>query len=743
MQASAFRTLGFEQIVEIVRSLALTPTGSDRLAELAPEQDPQRVAQLLAATTEAVRFLAANHGFGLRASSELRMQFDGLAVQGRALEPAGLLALADFLDSVEQARNSIRQHSGEFPQLKRLADSASSFRNENADVHRKIAPSGEVVDQASAQLAAIRDRLRRQRTRLRGTLESYLRGKDTARHLQEQVVTERNGRYVLVVKTESRSSIPGIIHGSSSSGASLFLEPLSTVEINNDIVALEEQERQEIFRILLALTDSFRSRGVQLHHTIEVATELDVLQAKARFAEMVRGVEPIIAVDGRLELRQARHPLLIPAVAARLDEGSVRAAAPVPVDIVLTPPTTVLVISGPNTGGKTVALKTAGLLSLMAQAGLHIPSAEGSRLPVFQSIFADIGDEQSIAANLSTFSWHMTNIAAMDRDLGLPGLVLLDEIGAGTDPAEGGALGVAIIEHFRSRGALVITTTHHDALKTYAATTAGVTCAAFGFEPQTFAPTYRLTYGSPGRSLALEIAGRLGLSQTILVSAARNLTEREAQLAEHLAKIDEDMRRLDHDRRLVLRERETLQEAEHRLRGREDALRHREDAHKRRLNDELDARVGEARREIDAIVADLKRRTAELASRAERHLPAASSTGDAGMARADARAAIDGAVARLRDAAPPPPPFVSDGHLASVGDRVAVSGLNLEGRVLSIHDGEAEVDVRGKRLKADSAGAPDRGPGCTRHQWTRERHRPASAARIRHDRAQCHRLHGR
>ena len=296
------------------------------------------------------------------------------------------------------------------------------------------------------------------------------------------------------------------------------------------MVALEEQEAAEVRRILLALTDAFRRRALDLQRTLEAATELDVLQAKARFSQLVGGVEPAMTSDGGLELHAARHPLLIRAVTERLSAGTApdldtddgrdgagspagdprggagitaraqagQAAEPVPVDILLAPPASVLIITGPNTGGKTVALKTTGLLALMAQAGLHIPAAPGSRLPVFRSIFADIGDEQSIAANLSTFSWHVTNIASMDRTLALPALVLFDELGSGTDPAEGGALATAVVDHFKSRGALVVCTSHSEAVKTYATTTAGVTVAAFGFDPASFAPSYRLVYGSPG-----------------------------------------------------------------------------------------------------------------------------------------------------------------------------------------------------------------------------------------------------
>jgi DNA mismatch repair protein MutS2 len=698
MQPAALKALEFDRIVEMVRGFALTPMGDERLAKIVPSSDPQKVAQLLAATTETTKFLASNPLFPLRATSDLPQMLSTLAIEGRALEAVRLLGLAAFLDSMDEARTAIRRSPGAFVHLEAATVGAASFRGESAQVREKIDESGEVVDGASPELRSIRDRLRKQRTRLRGTLESYLRGKETAKYLQDQVVTERNGRYVLVVKAEHRQSIPGIVHGSSTSGASLFLEPLSTVEINNDIVALEEQEREEVRRILLTLSNTFRARAADLARTIEAATDLDVLQARARFSDSIDGVEPALSTDVAFELQAAKHPLLKNAV---------------PVTIKVIPPATCLLVTGPNTGGKTVALKTAGLLSLMAQSGLRVPAAHGSRLPVFRSVFADIGDEQSIDANLSTFSGHIANIAGMDRALHTPALVLLDEVGSGTDPIEGGALGVAVVDHFRRRGATVIATSHYDALKTYASTTDGVASAAFGFDPDTFAPTYKLIYGSPGRSLALEIAGRLGLASSIVGAARQNLSAREAQLAEHLAKIDKDMRTLEHEQRLVAHERETLGAAETRMREREDALRQREETHKRRLNEELEAELRQARRQIDEVIAELKTKTAAIAQDAARQAPV--TTGDTGAIRAGARAAVDTIVKSLTE---PPAreaarePAAESTAAPAVGDRVTVGGLGLEAVVTAIHDGTAELDVRGKRMRASVrdlrvvAGAP-------------------------------------
>ncbi len=675
--------------------MTVTPTGRDRLGELQPSIDADDIRKAQQATSEGTRFLADHPGFPLRAPSDLDAILDALNVEGRALEAARLRGLADYLESIEQSRSVVSRLADPLPLLRALVEQVASFKGEIADVRRKIDPGGDVVDDASPALAGIRERLRRQRSKLRSTLDGFLRGRDTAKYLQDQVVTDRNGRYVLVVRAEHRSAIPGIVHGASASGASLYLEPLGTVEINNDIVALEEEEAEEVRRILLALTDSFRGRPDDLRRTVDVATELDVIQARARYSVSVRGIEPVMSTDGAFELKGARHPLL-------------RTPSVVPVDIALQPPVHVLLITGPNTGGKTVALKTAGLLAAMAQAGLHIPADEGSRLPVFRSLFADIGDEQSISASLSTFSAHITNVVSMDRDLSLPALVLLDEVGAGTDPVEGGALGIAVIDHFRSRGAHLIATTHYDSLKSYASTTENVAGAAFGFNPETFAPTYRIVYGSPGRSLAIEIAARLGMPASVIAAARGNLTEPEKQLAEHLARIDNDLRALEQDRRALSQERAGIYEAERKLRTREETVRDREDKVRRRLDAKVDDHLRDARKEIDAVIEDLKTKAATLSDQAavrlksgERLRAAGLNTGDMGTVKADARAALDQIAHRVKGTeTAPSAPLVAEPGPIDVGSRVAVGGLGVEGVVVALQAKHAEIDVRGKRLRA-------------------------------------------
>ena len=723
MTPGALRALEFDRIVAVVTGLAVTPPGRSRLAAMHPATDAAAVIASQRATSEGARFLADHSGFPLKAPTGLEAILENVRVEGRALEPLQLLGLSEFLESIERSRASVRQAGAAFPILERLVSAAAAFTGEIAGVRRAIDPAGDVADHATPLLASLRGRLRKQRATLRSTLESFLRGRDTAKYLQDQVVTDRNGRYVLVLRAEHRGAIPGIVHGASTSGASLFLEPLATVEVNNDIVALEEQEAEEVHRILLALSDAFRARPDDLARTVGVAAELDAIQARARFSQIVDGVEPGISADGTVELRGARHPLLMRAVHERLDSGrpdeglppdGARRTDPVPVDILLVPPARILVVTGPNTGGKTVAIKTAGLLAAMAQAGLHIPADPGSRLPVFRSLFADIGDEQSISASLSTFSAHITNVVSMDRGLALPALVLLDEVGAGTDPAEGGALGTAVIDHFRRRGAHLIATTHYDSLKSYASTTEHVVCAAFGFNRETFAPTYRLVYGAPGRSLAIEIAARLGMPPSVVAAARANLSEREQQLAEHLARVDRDLGTLERDRRALHMERAQVTEAEKQMRVRESTVREREETFTRRLNAKLDDQVREARREIDHVIEGLKAKAAALP-----RLRPGLTTGDTGAARAEARAALDAVAARARGAgraggvseaggadpstlpaslalpAPPAPPA-----LLAPGVRVSVGGLGLEGEIIEIHGKHAEVDVRGKRLRS-------------------------------------------
>lgn len=679
MQPAVLHALEFDRIREALAHDTLTPLGRARALALGPSGDPAEVAHRLNATSEAVALLAGGGSLSISAPEELLALLDALQIGGQPLEPMGLVGLATFVESVDAVCAGVGRVRATMPLLSDVADAAASFAGEAAATRRAIASSGEVTDNASPALRDIRDALRRQRGKLRSTLEGLTRGRDTAKYLQDQVVADRGGRYVLMVRAEHHNAIPGIVHGSSASGASLYLEPLATVQTNNEIVALAEREKAEVFRILLALTDAYRRRTDDLDATLHVASELDLLQAKAHLAARMRAIAPALATDGRVELRGARHPLLV---------GAEKTVAN---DILIVPPVRALVISGPNTGGKTVALKAAGLLPLMAQAGLHIPVDPGSTLTPFRSIFADIGDDQSIAASLSTFSARIAHLVEMERALELPALVLLDEVGGGTDPIEGGALGTAVIDHFRRRGATVVATTHDDSLKSYAATTDGIAAAAMGFVPETYAPTYRLVYGAPGRSLALEIAERLGMPASVIAAARARRSDRETQLAEHLARVDKEIATLEQERQLLRDERLAVAEERRKVLTRESHVTEREAVLRRRLDDRVNEKLREARAEIDRVVAQVKTRADALGT------PVVS-TGDIGRLRVQGRSALD-TIAQPLEAPAPDGAGAALQRAPAAGDAVFVPAFGSPARVTSVSGKHAEVDIRGKRMK--------------------------------------------
>ena len=711
MHAATLRALEFDRIVAAVRSFAATPLGASAVDKLSPLTDAQLVEAALSATCDGVRFLETDGPFGLDGPSDLIEILSALAIDNRLLDVEQLRGLATFLGSLGKVQTSItKASSSPYPSLQSIATRIRSFKKEVREIQQKTTSSGEVNDNATPQLKAIREKLRKQQQHLRNTLQSYLRGRDTGKYLQEQIVTERGGRFVLVVRAEHRSAIPGIVHGASGSGASLFLEPLSTVDINNEIVAIEDDEGKEVHRILMGLANSLRTRSLDLRHSLEAATELDVIQSRANFSRLIDGQKPSLGSGTLLKLPKARHPLLFKSVRARagippLTGATSQTTEPVPINIILSPPTTALIVTGPNTGGKTVALKTAGLLVAMAQTGILIPVDSDANIPVFQSIFADIGDEQSIANNLSTYSGHITNIVTMGRKLKLPSLVLLDEIGTGTDPTEGGALGAALIDHFRQRGALIIATTHDSTMKSYAETTHGVTSAGFGFDQITYEPTYQLNYGTPGRSLALEIASRLGISAKVIEDARSRCSESEMQLAVHLKQVEEELETLNTDRRAIKVQRETLDHDLAALATRQQALVHRE----QRENERWRNALRDARQQVRQIIQKLRDEATALTNKlaADHHEHRKLSTGDTGTLKRKAFDELDAISTQFDEATPmqdSPSAFKSEPNGLTVGSLVRIDNLQLNGTVTAIHDSTVEVQARGKRIHVEPDG---------------------------------------
>jgi DNA mismatch repair protein MutS2 len=686
-----FRALEFGKIRALLLNLAGSSAGRELVQSLMPSTDPEAVRERLRTTTEGVRLLRAVGRQPYHDLPDLAAVIPGTRVRGFHLEPRGLLDVASFVEGAADIARRVARNED----TARLAGLASQVRDLTelaVAIRRAILPSGEVADDASPKLADTRRGLVRLRSQLQSVMESYLRGKDADRLLQDKLVTTRNDRYVLLLKAEHRGQVPGIIHGSSGSGASLFVEPLPAVELNNDIVSLQDEERREVVRILTDLTARVGDHADDMDRAVAVLGELDAVQARALLARDMDACEPEIVSELALELRDARHPLLMSALSERLSLTRRSTREPVPVTVRIEAGTPVLVISGPNTGGKTVALKTAGLLALMAQSGLHVPAAPGSRLAVFRRIYADIGDEQSIAANLSTFSAHLATIVAMTRDLAPPALVLLDEVGAGTDPTEGGGLGVAIVDHFRDRGAMVVATTHHGLMKAYAQSTPGVACASFGYDPATYEPTYRLALGTPGRSLALEMAERLGLPAAVVADARSRLDRTQARTEELLKRLDLDQAALAAERTRLEEERLALADARERLEAAGRAL----DARKRT--------------EVEAFARELRRRGEEAARRAADAIREAVTRVESArsLASAASRARTE-AVQRIREAqeevlADPAlqiaRPVEEAPAKVAVGDRVRVQELGIVGEVLAAPEhGDVEVATGGKRLR--------------------------------------------
>lgn len=596
MDEKSLVVLEFPKVRSRLGDLAGFPPGRELAEALVPQTSPLEVAAAQADTAEALALLWREGGLPWGGIHDLRPVLRRSTL-GAVLEPEELLAVVDTLRGMARLRRFLEERAERYPRLSALGGALPSLTELSAEIRRCITEQAEVADGASAALSRLRAQLRTLQNRLREKLESLVSSPEMVRYLQEPIVTLRSDRYVVPVRREFKNLVPGVVHDQSASGATLFVEPMAVVELNNQLRQVTAAEQEEVRRILAALTELVAKSAPDLEQAVESLARMDFIMAKGRLAREMDATEPRLNRDGRVNLRRARHPLLT---------GTV-----VPVDVSLGYEFSTLVLTGPNTGGKTVSLKTIGLLTLMAQAGLHIPAAEGSETAVFDDVFADIGDEQSIEQSLSTFSAHLTNIVRILERVQQNCLVLLDELGAGTDPAEGAALAMALLDHLHRKGARTAATTHYPELKAFAYTRPGVENASVEFDVETLRPTYRLTIGIPGRSNAFEIAARLGLDEEI-VAEARRLTDRDA------ARMEDVLRAVEENRRLAAEHRERAEKERHRLeeltREYEDKLRQAADLRERVLSEarrEADELLRRARQELDQLIAELRRRSLE------------------------------------------------------------------------------------------------------------------------------------
>ena len=587
----SIRTLELPTVLQMLADQTNSGEARDRALKIAPQTDPEAVARLQDETD------AARAMIGLRGSpafSGIKPVAESLyrADRGGALNTRELLDIAGVLRCARRVREYHNDEGGEKTAIDHLFRSLRGNHHLEERITTAILDEDEIADNASSELADIRRHMRNAAAKGRAILQKIVSSQSYSKVLQEAIITQRDGRFVVPVKAEFRSSLPGLVHDISASGATIFVEPMGVVQANNELKELEAKEKKEIERILRELSALAAGSCDDILSDYNLLVMLDLIFARGQLSYKMDASRPEIRRSGSVQLRQARHPLL--------DSGRA-----VPIDIELGQSFDTLVITGPNTGGKTVSLKTLGLLTLMAQCGLHIPAADRSAVSVFDRVLADIGDEQSIEQSLSTFSAHMVNIVQILEEADSHSLILFDELGAGTDPVEGAALAIAIIQHVRDRGAKVAATTHYAELKTFAMTTAGVENASCEFDVETLRPTYKLLTGIPGKSNAFAISLRLGLDPAVIETAKAQMDSESIHFEDVLTQLEEKRQRLEKDqtemdRLMSQRESDAKRAREFReqMERAKDNARTRGEAEARRI-------IREARAQADAIFEEL------------------------------------------------------------------------------------------------------------------------------------------
>jgi DNA mismatch repair protein MutS2 len=693
IDSKTLRVLEYQKILARLSGYCDFSASAELALALQPTGNYEEAVRWLAETTEA-RLLFATRDLTIGGSHDIRASAD-LAARAGVLDQQALLDIKSTLIACRDLKKTLEHAQEDAPHLARMAIGLPESHGIVDAITRVLSERGEVLDSASPRLADIRRRLKVARDRLMSRLQRYLT--ESGNKLQEPIITQRDGRYVIPLRAEFKGQIKAIVHDQSSSGATLFVEPLPVVELNNEVRELELGERDEERRILAELSALVGEHAVELKHGIENLAVLDLAFAKAKYAEALRASEPVLLDLGRptarraataavpevaekiaIRLLHARHPLLDPASVVAID---------------VDPPagTHAVVITGPNTGGKTVSLKTVGLLVLMALSGLHIPAQSGSELPCFDAVYADIGDEQSIEQSLSTFSGHITNIVHILRKADGHSLVILDELGAGTDPQEGAAIARAILGHLIQRGVTTYVATHYPELKTYAHGTPGVVNASLEFDVHTLRPTYRLTIGLPGRSNALLIAQRLGLDQSIIEAAREHINPADLRADKLLDDIRKERNRTSREREKLEKARQHAEKKAHDL---ESELAKIEDQRREalaRARAEGELEVAVLRQNIDALKARLKMARQPLDALREIEAEVQAVQKD-----------IEAPVERQPAGSGPPRSF-------ALGERVFVEELKSEGIITALAEVDAEVQIGSLRVRAKLADLEHRG----------------------------------
>lgn len=708
MHNQAFTTLEFQHLRELVKRGAQTESGRSRIQQISPLENLGELQRELAALSECVSLRIRGVAWSFSELADLNESISLLRVEGSALDPNAILQLARLCEQALSARASILAERDSAPTLWQLVeDLPRDLNSVVARITTKILPTGELDDRASPELGRIRHDITVLRSRITRTLEGLMRKSEEA--IQDELVTVRNDRFVIPVKADHRGRVKGVAHGYSSSGATAFIEPLETIEANNELQGLHEAEARETARILFALSEELRAQLPAIQLAASAVTELDVVNAKAIFHRSFDCVVPRVQDQRKLELISARHPLL----EENLKQDG---KAVVPVSFTLDEAHDTMVISGANAGGKTVVLKTTGLLALMALSGLSVPALK-AEFPFYQSVLADIGDHQSIAANLSTFTSHVANIARMIQQCEAPALVLLDEVGTGTDPEEGSALGVAVVDYFRRVcSAQVVATTHYSGLKMYAGLEEGVVNASVEFDEKTLQPTYRLILGVAGSSSGLEIARRFGVPETITDAAVGSVKDSSRQASEYLSRIKRESEEAENLRVALEEERAAVAE---KFASLDKEAAKREQQRQNEFDRIVQRQVSEFEKKARELVAQIsdradrlkiekeaQRQTAEMKREAQR---AARAVKPGSPTKAEDERGVriirDGQVVSrssitVDENEPEEPKYIAaEQRKLAVGDKVKLRSFGSVGVVEQIKGDEAEVRVKALRFR--------------------------------------------
>lgn len=674
MNEKTLKVLEYNKIVNMLMEKAESQLGKDRVSKISPLIQIVEIEKLQKETEEALSLLVKRGNPPLYGIHSISYELKRVDIGG-SISPGGLIKVSDSLRVSRSLKSFIKEtkndKTSDNPIIENLVEGLSVFKDIEDEINNAIINENEISDNASSTLRSIRRQIASKNDAVKDKLNSIIGSQSNKKYLQDSLVTMRDGRYVIPVKSENRSQVPGLVHDMSSSGATVFVEPMAVVELNNQLRELELKEREEIERILAVLSNMVGVQSEYIGNNEKILTELDFIFAKGKLALLMNGTKPILNDKGYVNIKKGRHPIL-------------NAKKVVPIDAYIGRDFTSLIITGPNTGGKTVTLKTVGLFTLMAQSGLHIPADFNSEIAVFNQVFADIGDEQSIEQSLSTFSSHMTNIVDILNKVEHNSLILFDELGAGTDPTEGAALAMSILDHLLKLNVRTIATTHYSQLKLYALTTENVTNASVEFDIETLSPTYKLLIGVPGKSNAFEISKRLGL-QDYITDYARNLISKEnVEFEDVLQAMETDRKIIEEDKIEAERLKIEIENLRRGLALEKDKTSEMRDKIIQKAKEEARSILKDAKIESELIVGELREISSEIGKENNKRIQEAQDMLKSKLGKVETELSKD--ILNVKSKKIP--------KNLKVGESVEVLSLGQKGTVLTIPDDNGNLNVQ-------------------------------------------------